>query len=104
MHLRKGVRFSNGMELTADDANFAITRTLDRHFKPAPSWGQPGDANLQGAQDFIAGKASCVAPCRPPCGTIRHPSSLGKRKILGENLGRLHGLDVDALRHTCAHT
>ena len=92
------------MVLAADDAKASITRTLDLHLKPAPSWGQPGDANLQGAQDFIAGKASCVAPCRPPCGTIRHPSSLGKRKILGENLARLHGMDVDTLRRKLAHT
>ena len=59
-HLRQGVRFSNGMEVTADDLRFSIMRTLDPHLKPAPSWGQSTDAIFQGAQDFIAGKAKDV--------------------------------------------
>ncbi|HWE61238.1 MAG TPA: ABC transporter substrate-binding protein, partial [Chloroflexota bacterium] len=60
-HLHKGVQFSNGMDLTADDIAFSITRTLDPKLKPAVSWGQTSDAIFQGAQDFIAGKAKGVA-------------------------------------------
>lgn len=59
--LRKGVLFSNGMELTASDVKFSITRTLDPHLKPAVSWGQSTDTVFAGATDFIAGKASSVA-------------------------------------------
>src|SRR5579885_3187551 len=36
--LRKGVRFSNGMEVTANDVAFSITRVLDPKLKPAVSW------------------------------------------------------------------
>src|SRR2546423_520467 len=32
--LRKGVHFHNGMEMTADDVKFSITRALDPHLKP----------------------------------------------------------------------
>ena len=48
-HLRKGVLFSNDMEVTADDVKFSITRVLDPHLKPAVSWGQYTDAIFQGA-------------------------------------------------------
>jgi len=60
-HLRKGVLFSNGMEVTADDVKFSITRVLDPHLKPAVSWGQYTDAIFQGAQDVIVGKATSVS-------------------------------------------
>src|SRR5207248_10496701 len=62
--LRKGVLFHNGMEMTADDVKFSITRALDPHLKPAPSWGQTQDAVFQGAQDFIKGKATSVSGIR----------------------------------------
>jgi ABC-type transport system substrate-binding protein len=38
--LRPGVRFSNGMEVTADGVKFSLTRTLDPNLKPVPSWDQ----------------------------------------------------------------
>ena len=61
-HLRKGVLFSNGMELTANDVKYSITRTLDPHLKPAASWGQPYDEPLfVGAHDFVTGKATSVS-------------------------------------------
>lgn len=60
-HLRKGVRFSNGLPLTAYDLKYSITRTLDPHLKPGVSWGQPTDLIFQGAQDFVSGKAKGVS-------------------------------------------
>lgn len=56
--LRKGVKFSNGRELTADDVIYSITRVLD------PKTSSPGSGfftGIQGAQEFIAGKASSVS-------------------------------------------
>jgi len=47
--LRKGVRFSNGTEVTADDLAFSITRVLDPHLKPSPSPDQTTDAVFQGS-------------------------------------------------------
>src|SRR5579871_3212536 len=55
--LRKGVRFSNGLEVTADDLAFSITRVLDPHLKPAVSWGQVADELFVGWQDFVHGIA-----------------------------------------------
>jgi len=55
--LRKGVKFSNGRELTADDVVYTITRVLD------PKTGSPGAGffvGIKGAQDFIDGKATSV--------------------------------------------
>jgi ABC-type transport system substrate-binding protein len=59
--LRKGVRFSNGMEVTADDVAFSITRVIDPHVKPSPSWGQPTDLIFQGGQAYLSGKATSVS-------------------------------------------
>lgn len=59
-HLRKGVLFHNGTEVTAGDLAYSITRVLDPHLKPAVSWGQSADEVFQGAQEFVAGKAKSV--------------------------------------------
>lgn len=59
--LRHGVLFHNGMEMTAYDLAFSITRTLDPHLKLAASWGQPTDDIFKGSHDFITGKAKSVA-------------------------------------------
>src|SRR5207249_1225528 len=60
--IRKGVRFSNGLPLTASDVKFSITRTLDPHLKPTVSWGQTTDPIFQGAQDFVSGKTDDHVP------------------------------------------
>ena len=59
-HMRKGVLFSNGSELTADDLKFSIMRTLDPNLKPAPSWGQASDEIFQGSVAYAAGKSNSV--------------------------------------------
>ncbi|MEZ4869795.1 MAG: ABC transporter substrate-binding protein [Caldilineaceae bacterium] len=56
--LRTGVKFQNGRELTADDVVYSLTRVLD------PATGSPGAGfyvGIQGAQDFIDGKATSVS-------------------------------------------
>src|SRR6266498_3113475 len=55
--LRKGVKFSNGRELTADDVVYTITRVLD------PKTGSPGAGffvGIKGAQELADGKATSV--------------------------------------------
>jgi ABC-type transport system substrate-binding protein len=59
--IRKGVLFSNGMEVTANDVKYSITRTLDPHLKPAVSWGQTTDEIFQGWQDFVNGRARSIS-------------------------------------------
>ena len=58
--LRKGLTFSDGTPLTADDVAYSISRVLNPHTKPAPSWGQSSDEVFQGWQDYVSGKASSV--------------------------------------------
>jgi ABC-type transport system substrate-binding protein len=58
--LRRGVRFSNGMEVTADDVKFSLTRTLDPHLKPVPSVGQTADDIFVGSHAMVTGKAKSV--------------------------------------------
>ncbi|MFN8460011.1 MAG: ABC transporter substrate-binding protein, partial [Anaerolineae bacterium] len=56
--LRKGVKFQNGREVTADDVAYTITRVLN------PKTGSPGAGffvGIKGAQEFIDGKATSVA-------------------------------------------
>jgi len=55
--IRKGVKFQNGRELVADDVVYSITRVLD------PKTASPGAGfflGIQGAQDFVDGKATSV--------------------------------------------
>lgn len=59
--LRRGVRFSNGAEVTADDLAFSITRVLNPYLKPSPSPDQTTDAVFQGSQAYISGKATRVS-------------------------------------------
>ena len=55
--LRKGVRFHNGREVTADDVVFSLTRLLDPKFASAAA---DLFSNIQGAQSFREGRAGLV--------------------------------------------
>ena len=55
--LRKGVRFHNGREVTADDVVFSLTRLLDPKVR---STAADLFTNIQGAQSFREGRASSV--------------------------------------------
>jgi peptide/nickel transport system substrate-binding protein/oligopeptide transport system substrate-binding protein len=55
--IRKGVKFHNGRELTADDVVYTLTRVLN------PQTGSPGAGfyvGIKGAQEFIDGTATSV--------------------------------------------
>ncbi|MBX5464248.1 MAG: ABC transporter substrate-binding protein [Clostridia bacterium] len=57
-HLRKGVQFQNGREVTAEDVAYTITRVLDPKTKSPGSGFYTG---IEGAQAFVDGKASSVS-------------------------------------------
>jgi ABC-type transport system substrate-binding protein len=56
--LRRGVRFQNGREVTADDVSYTINRVLDPKTK---SPGQSFFLNIAGAQDVANGKAKTAS-------------------------------------------
>lgn len=58
--IRKGVLFSNGMEVTANDVKYSIMRVLDPHLKPV-SWAQTTDNIFVGSQQYISGTATDVS-------------------------------------------
>lgn len=58
--IRKGVLFSNGMEVTADDFRYSIMRVLDPHLKPV-SPDQTVDNIFVGSQTYISGTATDVS-------------------------------------------
>ncbi len=65
-HLRKGVRFSNGLPMTAADLKFSLLRTLDPNLKPAASWGQTSDEIFVGSVAFASGKSKDVPGIQAP--------------------------------------
>lgn len=58
--LRKGVLFSNGMPMTADDVKYSITRMLDPHLGPPVSYCQSANDIYVGSHAYIGGKAKDV--------------------------------------------
>src|SRR6266540_1831751 len=56
--LKKGVKFHNGREIQAADHKYAWERTANPKTK---SWGSTFNLGLQGADDFVAGKAPDIA-------------------------------------------
>ena len=56
-HLKKGVRFHNGREVTADDFVYTFTRILDPNVH---SDAASLISRIQGASEFISGKAKTV--------------------------------------------
>lgn len=59
--IRADARFSNGTPVTAADLKYGMMRTMNPHLKPATSWGQPFDAGIAGAPDYIAGKTKDIS-------------------------------------------
>lgn len=59
-HIRKGIHYTNGMEVTADDFKYEITRVIDPRLKPGISWAETLNEVFQGWQDFVVGKAKEV--------------------------------------------
>ena len=61
--LRKGVKFHHGREVTADDVVFTLTRILDprTHSAAADLF-----TSIQGAQDFVRGRARVVSGLSAP--------------------------------------
>lgn len=55
--VKKGVKFHNGRELTADDVAYTITRVIDSETK---SPGQSFYFTIKGAQEFANGEADAV--------------------------------------------
>jgi peptide/nickel transport system substrate-binding protein/oligopeptide transport system substrate-binding protein len=60
-HLRKGVKFHNGREVTADDFVYSFTRILDPKIKSPRTWLFE---RVQGAEKFLAGEAKRVEGLR----------------------------------------
>jgi ABC-type transport system substrate-binding protein len=62
-HLRKGVKFHHGREVTAEDFVYSLQRVLDRR---SGFLAREVLARVAGASDFIAGRAAAVAGLRAP--------------------------------------
>jgi oligopeptide transport system substrate-binding protein len=60
-HLRQGVKFHNGREVTADDFVYSFTRMLDPKTKSPRTWLFE---RVQGAGEFLAGEAARVEGLR----------------------------------------
>jgi peptide/nickel transport system substrate-binding protein/oligopeptide transport system substrate-binding protein len=60
-HLRKGVKFHNGREVTANDFVYSFTRLLDPRTRSPRAWLLE---HVQGAREFLAGEAGRVEGLR----------------------------------------
>ncbi|MCX7793756.1 MAG: ABC transporter substrate-binding protein [Thermodesulfovibrionales bacterium] len=56
-HIRKGVTFSNGREVTAQDFKYSFERILSPRFKSPNTWVLD---KIDGAEDFLKGRAEDV--------------------------------------------
>lgn len=65
-HIRKGVRFSNGDPLVAQDFVFELERILDKNMKPTPSPGSEFFMNISGAKAYYNGQAKNISGVRTP--------------------------------------
>ncbi len=57
-HLRPGVKFHNGRELTAEDVKYTLERLLDRDFKSPNAYFID---SIQGADEMLQGRAKSLA-------------------------------------------
>jgi len=57
-NLRKGTKFHNGREITADDVKFSMERLLSPKLKSPNSWFLD---MIEGARDYMDGKAAAVS-------------------------------------------
>ncbi len=65
-HLRKGVKFSNGDPMTAQDFVFELQRILNKNMQPKPSPGSSFFFDITGAQDYFNGKAKTISGVSAP--------------------------------------
>ncbi|MFD1673465.1 ABC transporter substrate-binding protein [Alicyclobacillus fodiniaquatilis] len=65
-HLRKGVTFSNGDPMTAQDFVFELKRILNPNMQPKPSPGSGFFMNIVGAQAFVNGKSTDISGVSTP--------------------------------------
>jgi oligopeptide transport system substrate-binding protein len=65
-HLRKGVKYSNGDPMVAQDFVAQLERILDKNMLPKPSPGSSFFYVISGAQDYFNGKAKTISGVSAP--------------------------------------
>ena len=111
LHLRQGVRFHHGREVTADDVVYSLTRILDPRLRSGAADAIRRDqrrARVPGGRARAAWQASArstAIPCRSRSPRRSRPSSrvlaVGHAKIVPQDAGRAagRGLRHAARRH-----
>lgn len=64
--LKKGITFSNGDPLKAQDFVFELERILNKNLQPKPSPGAQFFMDIKGAQEFYDGKAKTISGVSTP--------------------------------------